>query len=112
MDANKAEVKAAQAKLKSIKVGKWRPRAAALYPRLACMLTSYKQPTADGRTLRRTTHMHAAIFRLAFAHGLSFAPQDRLSECDGEIRALESAREAMAKKVAECESEIKKLDAK
>ncbi|KAG2446681.1 hypothetical protein HYH02_008249 [Chlamydomonas schloesseri] len=38
--------------------------------------------------------------------------KDRLSECDGEIRALESAREAMAKKVSECESEMKKIDQK
>jgi structural maintenance of chromosome 2 len=35
-----------------------------------------------------------------------------LSECDGEIKAIELSREAMAKKVAECDAEIKKLDMK
>ncbi len=40
------------------------------------------------------------------------AAQARLSECDGEIRSLEATQEKLAKKAADCESEMKKLDAK
>lgn len=40
------------------------------------------------------------------------ALQARLSECDGEIKILESSRDAVAKKVSDCEQDVKKLDQK
>ncbi|GFR44483.1 hypothetical protein Agub_g5746 [Astrephomene gubernaculifera] len=40
------------------------------------------------------------------------AMQDRMAECDGEIRALEMAREALVKKAAEYDSDIKKIEAR